>query len=89
MHCALQRFEEKGIYNVGSGSGVSTKDAAECIINNFMSNSECIIDKEKPEDSSITYLSVQKAKDGLGFSCDYTFENAIKEIATLLVGREG
>ncbi len=80
IYLSLHNFAKSGVYNIGSGVGVSSKELAQAIINATGSASEITMIADKPEDTSVTYLNVSKAKSELGFSCEYTLEEAIDDL---------
>ena len=81
IRCALSAKEEKGIFNIGSGIGVSNVEIAEWMKEVFHSNSEIQMLREKPEDKSIVYLDMNKTKERLHFSCRFSMQDVIRDIA--------
>ena len=69
---ALHRYDLCGVYNIGSGVGTTSLELAKSVINGFHSLSQIELLTEKQEDTSISYLDVRKAKDELGYSCEYS-----------------
>lgn len=77
---ALRSFEAKGVFNIGSGVGTSSYELAEAIIKSVASSSKIVMYADKPEDTTVTYLDVTKAKNVLGFACDYSLKDAFKDL---------
>lgn len=80
IYLSLQKFDKSGIYNIGSGVGTSSEELAKAVINATGSESEIAVIPDKPEDTSVTYLNVSKAKSELRFSCEYTLQEAINDL---------
>lgn len=83
IRISLEKYDKYGIYNVGSGKGVSAKELADTVIRGFQSASQCVIQKDKEEDVSVTYLDISKAGKELGFFCQFTLEEAVKDLKKL------
>lgn len=80
---SLKQYNRHGAYNIGSGKGTSSMQLAQAVIDGFSSSSECVMLTDKPEDTSVTYLDVSKAKDELGFECEFSLKNAFKDLKNL------
>lgn len=80
IECAVQKCERFGIYNIGSGVGISNKDIAEKMVEIFESKSKINVIKTSPKDSSKIILNVEKAEKELGFVCQYHMENILFDI---------
>lgn len=79
---ALEKYDLKGIYNIGSGIGTTSRELAEAVIAGFASSSRINVITEKQEDTSISYLEVGKAEKELGFWCKYNLTEAFSELKT-------
>lgn len=77
---ALENYEKNGVYNIGSGVGTTSKELAAAVIKGFDSKSEIICLTDKKEDTSVSYLDVRKAKEELGFMCEYSAESAFSDL---------
>ena len=77
---ALHKYDLCGVYNIGSGVGTTSLELAKAIINGFHSSSRIEMLREKQEDTSISYLDVRKAKEELGFSCEYSLAEAFCDL---------
>lgn len=77
---ALLKCNFSGVYNIGSGIGTSNAELAQAVINGFNSRSHIEIMEDKPEDKNVSYLDINKAKQELGFYCDYRLENAFYDL---------
>lgn len=77
---ALGKYDLKGIYNIGSGIGTTSRGLAEAVIDGFASSSRINVITEKQEDTSISYLEVEKAEKELGFCCKYNLTEAFSEL---------
>ena len=81
IYRSLESYGKSGIYNIGSGKGTNSKELAEAVIHGLESKSEIIMLADKPEDASVTYLDVSKAKEELGFSCEFCLKEAFKDLS--------
>lgn len=77
---ALEKFDVSGVYNIGLGKGTSTKELAEAIKSGFSSFSEIKMLKDKPEDTSVSFLDISKAKKELDFSPDFSLTQAFADL---------
>lgn len=77
---ALLNYQLSGVYNIGSGIGATSVDLAQSVISALKSNSEIIQLKDKPEDTTVTFLDTKKAKDELGFECKYNLKEAFEDL---------
>lgn len=78
---ALEAYKEDGVYNIGSGIGTTSKQLADAVIKGFESKSEIILLTDKKEDTTVSFLDVIKAKNELGFECQYSLEAAFADLA--------
>lgn len=78
---ALEAYKEDGVYNIGSGIGTTSKQLADAVIKGFESKSEIILLTDKKEDTTVSFLDVSKAKNELGFECQYSLEAAFADLA--------
>lgn len=81
---SLTKYHKHGVYNIGSGKAVNSKEFAEAVIRGIGSSSQCVECKEQKEDPSIFWLNVEKARDELGFTCQYSLEDAFLDLKYLL-----
>ena len=77
---ALHRYDLCGVYNIGSGVGTTNLELAKAVTGGFHSSSQVEMLTEKQEDTSISYLDVSKAKEELGFSCEYSLQEAFCDL---------
>ena len=77
---ALQKYALCGVYNIGSGIGTTNAELANAVINGFHSPSKIEVYRDKKEDSSVCYFDTVKAKNELGFSCQYSLTEAFREL---------
>lgn len=77
---ALHRYDLCGVYNIGSGVGTTNLELAKAVTGGFDSSSHVEMLTEKQEDPSISYLDVSKAKEELGFSCEYSLQEAFCDL---------
>lgn len=84
IKCAVMNEERSGIYNIGSGVGVSNKEVAEKMIKIFGSKSQMNIKKDSPSDTSNIVLDVEKAKQELNFFCKYTMDTMLYDIKNMM-----
>lgn len=77
---ALHRYDLCGVYNIGSGVGTTNLELAKAVTGGFHSLSQVEMLTEKQEDPSISYLDVSKAKEELGFSCEYSLQEAFCDL---------
>lgn len=77
---SLLRFHRIGVYNIGSGRGTTSKELAQAVISGLDSSSDCVMRTDKPEDVSVSYLDVSKAKEELGFECAFSLTDAFKDL---------
>lgn len=77
---ALNAYTAKGVYNIGSGVGLSNQELAEAVIEGFGSASAAELHPEKPEDPSVIYLDIRKAETELGFVPAYTPAEAFADL---------
>lgn len=83
--CALQKKDISGTFNIGSGVALTNYEVGNIINDNF-DNKENIIIKnpDLKENIEPSYMDSKKADIELGFTTDYTFEEAVKEIFELM-----
>lgn len=84
IYRSLESYAKSGIYNIGSGKGTSSKELAKAVIQGLESKSEIVMLADKPEDTSITCLDVSKAKEELGFSCEFCLKEAFKDLLKMV-----
>lgn len=84
IRCALKAEDVQGIFNIGSGVGTSNLEIAELMKQEFQSDSEIHLLTDKVEDTSVTYLDVEKAKNILHFECEYSMSEIIKDIRNIM-----
>lgn len=77
---SLQKYALCGVYNIGSGTGTTNLVLAKAIIDGFHSSSEVEMQRDKKEDTSVCYLDTTKAKNDLGFVCQYSLPEAFGEL---------
>ncbi len=77
---AVLHYAADGVYNIGSGVGTTSLELANAIIKGFNSASKTEIHSDKKEDTSISFLDVSKAKNELGFECEYGLTEAFSEL---------
>ena len=77
---ALDSYQKRGIYNIGSGVGKTSKELALAVAEGFESQSEIIQLIDKKEDTSVSFLDIQKAKNDLKFECKYTLKEAFADL---------
>ena len=80
IYLSLMNYSKYGIYNIGSGKGISSKELAEAVVQGFKSGSEIIMLTDNPEDTSKAYLDVSKAEVELGFSCEFCLKKAFEDL---------
>ena len=68
-------------FNIGSGTGTTNLELAKAVIDGFNSSSEVETQRDKKEDTSVCYLDTQKAKNELGFVCQYSLSEVFKELS--------
>lgn len=71
------RANVKGIYNIGSGQGVSMTELAKTIIKVYKSKSKIVYDTSKKEDISNVVLNINKAKKDLKYYPDYYIKEGL------------
>ncbi len=77
---SLQKYALCGVYNIGSGIGTTNAELAKAVIDGFCSSSEIEMQRDKKEDTSVCYLDTSKAKNELGFVCQYSLAEAFGEL---------
>lgn len=82
---SLIHSENCGIYNIGSGTGTTSKHLADAVIKGFESKSEIIMLCDKEEDTSISYLDVTKAEKELSFRCEYSLLQAFEDLKNTMM----
>ncbi len=78
---SLQKYALCCVFNIGSGTGTTNLELAKAVIDGFNSSSEVETQRDKKEDTSVCYLDTQKAKNELGFVCQYSLSEAFKELS--------
>ncbi|WP_096550376.1 NAD-dependent epimerase/dehydratase family protein [Ureibacillus thermosphaericus] len=85
--CALKHSTVSGTFNIGSGDAFTNYEVAEKI-NAIFGNDKNLLIKNSDAEETIksSYMDSSKARKELNFSSDYTFEEALKEIYSLMWG---
>ena len=78
---ALQNYALCGAFNIGSGIGTTNLELANAVKDGFRSSSEIEMHRGKKEDTSVCYLDTAKAKNELGFVCQYSLTEAFRELS--------
>lgn len=84
IDCALESPSANGIFNIGSGVGISHKELATKINQIFNNQSNLIYDYDVVEDKSKHLLDIDKARRVLKYSPEYPLEKALQDIKRLL-----
>lgn len=84
IRCALIAKEEKGVFNIGSGIGISNFEIAKLMKEKFQSTSEIHLLTDREEDASVTYLDTEKAEKRLHFKCAYSMADTIEDIVNMM-----
>ena len=77
---ALQNYALSDTFNIGSGIGTTNVELAKAVIDGFCSSSEIDVQRDKKEDISVFYYNTTKAKQNLGFVCQYGLTEAFREL---------
>ena len=80
IYLSLMNYNKHGIYNIGSGRGTNSIELAKAVVLGMKSKSEIVVLKDKPEDTSVTYLDVSKAEKDFGFSCEFCLSDAFEDL---------
>lgn len=80
IEIAIQRENVSGIYNIGSGIGLSNLDVAKKMISIFESDSKIEVIKNSPLDKTNIVLDTNKAKNELGFVNKYDMDSILYDI---------
>lgn len=86
---ALGKYNMSGIYNIGSGVGTTNEELARAVKDGFCSSSKIEILKDKPEDTSVCFLDISKAKNELDFSPAYSLTEAFADLKKDLSDESG
>ncbi len=78
---ALKKYALTGVFNIGSGIGTTNMELANAVIGGFRSTSRIEIHRDKKEDPSVFYYDTAKAKNELGFACQYRLTEAFRELS--------
>ena len=71
--------DEVGVFNIGSGSSVKVKTICEKIKEIWSSESGIVFDETKPERCYNIQLSIEKAKEKLGYFPRFSIEDGLRE----------
>lgn len=85
---AVENSDESGVYNIASDTTVSHKQLAETMCKVFNNENNIVYLLDKVEDESVQRISVSKAKDVLGFECQYNLTDMIEDIKYILEGEK-
>lgn len=87
VYYALNKQNLHGTFNIGSNRAFTNYEVAE-IINLFFENKDNLEVKDINKEETIrpSYMNNKYAKEVLGFKCEYTFEDSLKEIYDLMKG---
>lgn len=77
---ALQKYVLCGVFNIGSGIGTTNAELAGAVIRGFRSSSKIEVLRGRKEDTSVCCLNTEKAKNELGFMCQYSLSEAFREL---------
>ncbi len=80
IYSALMCYDTAGVYNIGSGIGTTSLEAAKAVISGFESASMIEQHPGKKEDSSVCFLNTEKACEELGFRCGYDLRGAFADM---------
>lgn len=77
---ALQKPELSGIFNIGMEQVYSFADLAKTINNAFGGKSEILFDPNSPADESVYHMSIEKARNVLGWKPQYDLEGTYQDM---------
>jgi len=81
IKAALEKPEERGVFNVGSGVATSHRELAEAVSKVFAGGQlEVVCDISRDEDKSTVLMDGTKFRSTFGWSPDYTLESSLQEI---------
>ncbi len=78
---AIWKYALDGVYNIGSGIGTTNMELANAVIAGFHSAAKTEMQRDKKEDTSICFLDTTKAKNELGFQCEYNLAKAFSDLS--------
>jgi nucleoside-diphosphate-sugar epimerase len=82
FYTALKNKDLHGIYNVGSGIGISILDIASCISKSFNKKSKVIQNKELNKVVENSVMDISLFTNTFDWKPKYTFETAMQDIAS-------
>ncbi len=80
IEAAMLHPDKSGVYNIGMKDIFSFRELAETINNTFGNKSGIIFDKDKQADESVYHMSIEKAKNELGWSPQYDLQQTYSDI---------
>ena len=80
VELALIQKDKSGIYNIGTGKGISNLEIAKKMIEVFKSTSKISVISDSPQDKSRIILNIDKAKKELGFLPEYDMDKVLAEV---------
>ena len=81
FYIALQNKDLHGIYNVGTGNGISILDIAKCISKSFDKNSKVFQKKKLKKIVENSVMDISLFTNAFSWKPRYTFDTAMHEIA--------
>ncbi|NMF48122.1 NAD(P)-dependent oxidoreductase [Pseudoalteromonas arctica] len=81
FYIALQHKDLHGIYNVGTGNGISILDIAKCISKSFDKNSKVFQKKKLKKIVENSVMDISLFTNAFSWKPRYTFDTAMHEIA--------
>lgn len=83
---ALAEPNQKGVFNIGSGTNVSHKELAETINKVFENTGNITFLSDKAEDKSVDIMDISKAKECLNWIPNWNLEDALYDMKKILIG---
>jgi UDP-glucose 4-epimerase len=80
VFCALDHFDVKGVFNIGTGVNTSHRELAQVINRVFGNENNLELLPENPEDNSISLMTVKKAKSLLSWQSEWSLEAALSDM---------
>lgn len=77
IKCAIEKPHTSGIFNIASGKSISHKNLAKTISNIFSNGNNILFDKLIQGDENIYRISIQKSKEQLNFTPNWSLEEAL------------
>lgn len=81
---SLEKSECKGCYNIASNKTISNSELAEMMCRVFNNDNNIVYLTDKIEDLNIQRISIDKAKEELGFECVYELVDMMEDIKRTL-----